>query len=108
MCLSLRHNKISHEIDVYNVHIFRLKQRSDVVFPASVLRLVPRAYPTLNIKYKALPHVPPHFSPVSPPPPTSPVPSWALLHLGLPPLVLFSLGMRSINQFFVQKTMIEN
>lgn len=89
MCLSLRHNKISHEIDVYYVHIFRLKQRSDVVFPASVLRLVPRTYPTLNIKYKALPHVPPHFSPVSPPP-----------HLPRPLLGTSAPGSSPLGPFF--------
>ena len=91
MCLSLRHNKISHEIDVYYVHIFRLKQRSDVVFPASVLRLVPRTYPTLNIKYKALPHVPPHFSPVSPPPPPPPSPPGHFCTWVFPPWSFFHL-----------------
>ena len=91
MCLSLRHNKISHEIDVYYVHIFRLKQRSDVVFPASVLRLIPRTYPTLNIKYKALPHFPPHFRPVSPPPPP---------HLPRPLLGTSAPGSSPLGPFF--------
>ena len=89
----------------FTASIFRLKQHSKVVFPASFLRLVPRTYPTLKMadNCKALPHVPPHFSPVSLlPPPHS---SWALLHLGPPLLVLSSPSLRawSIDQFFVQK-----
>ena len=91
----------------FTASIFRLKQHSKVVFPASFLRLVARTYPTLKKmadNCKALPQL---NSPTTPlqsrlsfPPPHS---SWALLHLVPPLLVLLSLRAWSIDQFFVQK-----
>ena len=75
----------------FTASIFRLKQHSKVVFPASFLRLVPRTYPTLKMADNC--------NPVSllPLPPPHPYSCWALLHLGPTLLVLLSLRAWSID-----------
>ena len=79
----------------FTASIFRLKQHSKVVFPASFLRLVARTYPTLKKMAENCKALPQLNSPTTPlqsrlsfPPPHS---SWALLHLVPPLLVLLSL-----------------